>query len=88
MSSQEIYELLKDNTLSYNNISMSSLTNIMTFVHVDLKIDAKSLDYYYAINVDELSNSEIPKEEVEVLKSQGWSFSDDRKYLLLFLKNN
>ena len=43
---------------------------------------------YYQIDVDDLVNSNMPKEEIETLKEQGWSFSNDEKSLILFLKNN
>jgi hypothetical protein len=37
--------------------------------------------------VDELLKSEFPKEELETLKNQGWSFSQDNKNLILYLNN-
>lgn len=88
MSLREIEEKLSGNTLSYNKISMSALANIMKFVNVELEMDEKSLDYYYVIDIDKLSKSQMPKDELGTLKSQGWSFSDDKKFLILFLKNN
>jgi hypothetical protein len=29
----------------------------------------------------------MPKEELETLKNQGWSFDNDKKSLILYLKN-
>lgn len=79
---------LDGNTLSYSNIRATELANIMKFVDVKLNIDKTTLDYFYEIYVDDLLRSEIPNDEIETLKNQGWSFSNDNKKLLLYLKNN
>ena len=88
MSLQEIEEIFGSNVLSYNKVSMAQLANINKFVEVSLKMDYHSLDYYYEIDIEELVNSPIPKDELEVMRDQGWSLSDDKKHLILFLKNN
>jgi len=79
--------ILNGNTLSYTKITASSLANIMTFVDVTLEMDRSSLDYYYKIDVEDILNSNISKDELEEIKNQGWSFSDDGKSLIVFLKN-
>lgn len=88
MNKDDLKEALKDNQLSYSTVKMSEMANIMKFANVELNMDRTTLDYYYTIDVDELVNSEMPKEELDTLKKQGWSFSDDGKQLILFLKNN
>jgi hypothetical protein len=50
-------------------------------------MDRRTFDYYYEMKVDELLKSEFPKEELETLKNQGWSFSDGNKNLILYLNN-
>jgi hypothetical protein len=50
-------------------------------------MDRHTFDYYYEMKVDELLKSEFPKEELETLKNQGWSFSDNNKNLILYLNN-
>ncbi len=88
VSLDELKDILGDNKVSYSSIKLTSLANISRFVNVRLQMDNKSLDYYYEMNVDELLKSHIPSDELEVMKEQGWSFSNDNKFLILYLKNN
>ena len=88
VSLDELKGILGDNKVSYSSIGLTSLANISRFVNVRLQMDNKSLDYYYEMDVDELLKSHMPSDELEVLKEQGWSFSDDNKMLILYLKNN
>lgn len=87
MSLDELKSALDGNTLSTSSVSASALANIMKFVDVKLLMDRHTFDYYYEMKVDELLKSEFPKEELETLKNQGWSFSDDNKNLILYLNN-
>jgi len=87
MSLDELKSALDGNTLSTSSVSASALVNIMKFVDVELLMDRHTFDYYYEMKVDELLKSEFPKEELETLKKQGWSFSDDNKNLILYLNN-
>lgn len=85
MNLGELETALKDNTLSSSSVSFPALANIMKFVDVKLLMDKRTLDYYYEINVDDLLKSEMPIEELETLKKQGWSFSESKETLILFL---
>ena len=87
MSLEELKSALDGNTLSYGSISASALANIMKFVGVELQMDKHTFDYYYEMSVDDLLKSDMPKEELETLKNQGWSFDNDKKSLILYLKN-
>ena len=46
-----------------------------------------TLDYYYEINVSDLTKSKITSGELETMQKQGWSLSDDSKNLIIFLTN-
>ncbi len=87
MQLKDLKEALKDNQLSYSTISAAAMANIIPFANVELKMDEESLDYYYKINVEDLLASDMPNDELETLKSQGWSFSDDSKSLIVYLNN-
>jgi len=87
MTLDKLKETLKDNKASYSSIETKDLYNIFGFVTVNLQMDNKTLDYYYEINVNELLDSDIPNEELETMRKQGWAFSDNGKYLVLYLKN-
>lgn len=87
MTKDELKDALKDNTLSYSKISLSEMANIIRFANVELNIDKSSLDYYYTILVDNIVNSEMPTDELETLKRQGWSLTEDGKQIILYLKN-
>lgn len=87
MSLDELKNSLDGNTLSFYSVSFSALANIMKFVDVKLLMDKHTFDYYYEINVDDLLKSNLPTEELETLKNQGWAFSENNKSLILYLKN-
>ena len=57
----------------------------MRYVNVDLKMDKRSLDYYYEIDVDSLLKSQMPSNDLDDLKEEGWSFSEDRKKIILYI---
>lgn len=85
MNLDDLKDTLSSNTLYYGSISSSAMINIMKFVNVKLLMDERTFEYYYEIDVDELLKSDFPKEELETLKNQGWSFSKNRDKLILFL---
>ena len=86
MSKEELKELLKNNSTEVmHELSASDLVDIKEFVNVSLEIDRKTFDYYYKINIDELLKSEMPTEEFDKLKNQGWSIFEDK--VILFLKS-
>ena len=88
MSIGELREALSGNTLSYTTVNVASMVNIIKFVNVELQMDKHTFDYYYEIDVDKLVKSDMPKEELETLREHGWSFSNDGKSLILYLKGN
>jgi hypothetical protein len=86
MSKEELKELLKNNSTEVmHELSASDLVDIKEFVNVSLEIDRKTFDYYYKIDIDELLKSEMPTEEFDKLKNQGWSIFEDK--IILFLKS-
>ena len=86
MSKEELKELLKNNSTEVmHELSASDLVDIKEFVNVSLEIDRKTFDYYYKIDIDELLKSEMPTEEFDKLKNQGWSIFEDK--VILFLKS-
>jgi hypothetical protein len=87
MTLDKLKEALKDNKISYSSVPTSELYNIFRFASVNLEMDNKTLDYYYEINAEELGNSELPDEELETLKIQGWAFDKSNRFLVLYLKN-
>jgi hypothetical protein len=86
MSKEELKELLKNNSTEVmHELNASDLVDIKEFVNVSLEIDRKTFDYYYKIDIDELLKSEMPTEEFDKLKNQGWSIFEDK--IILFLKS-
>jgi len=84
MTKEELKELFKDNKLSSSKkISAAALANIMKFAMVNLQLDDKTLDYYYEVDIDELLESEMPDEEYDVMKEQGWALNKNNLNILL-----
>jgi hypothetical protein len=86
MSSKEIKEMFtRDEPLS-NVVHMTSLGNIMPFAKVDLKMDRLTMNYYYEIDVEEITKSEIPNEEYEQMAKDGWTYDNSSNKLILYIK--
>lgn len=84
MTKEELKELFKDNKLSDSKkISAAALANIMKFAMVNLQLDDNTLDYYYEVDIDELLESEMPDEEYDVMKEQGWALNKNNLNILL-----
>lgn len=88
MDLEKIKAIIGDNTLSYAKISSFDVANIMEHVNVKLYMDDATLDYYYGININDLVSSDIVENDIENLKKQGWSFSDDNTKLIIYLTNS
>jgi hypothetical protein len=84
MISAEVKELFKDNKKSDSKkISAAALANITKFATVNLRMDNKTLDYYYEVSIDELVGSPMPKAEYEVMNEQGWKIKNNN--LILYI---
>lgn len=84
MTSIELKELFKGNKKSDSKkISASAVANIHKFATVNLRMDDKTLDYYYEVDIDELADSSMPKGEYEVMKEQGWKIKANK--LILYI---
>ena len=84
MTKADIKELFKDNKKSNSKkISAAALSNIIKFATVNLRMDSKTLDYYYEVSIDELADSSMPKAEYEVMKEQGWKIKSDNLVIYL-----
>lgn len=84
MTKNELIDLLKDNSIDKKNpINACALANISRFTNVLLQMDRKTLDYYYEIDINDLLSSQLPKDEYEVMKSQGWSIRENKIILYI-----
>jgi hypothetical protein len=84
MTKEGLIELLKKNKLSDSKkISAAALANIIKFAAVNLRMDDKTLDYYYDVSIDELLGSEMPDEEYNVMKEQGWTINENYLKILI-----
>ena len=84
MTKEGLIELLKNNKLSDSKkISAAALANIIKFAAVNLRMDDKTLDYYYDVSIDELLGSEMPDEEYNVMKEQGWTINENYLKILI-----
>lgn len=84
MTKEGLIELLKKNKLSDSKkISVAALANIIKFAAVNLRMDDKTLDYYYDVSIDELLGSEMPDEEYNVMKEQGWTINENYLKILI-----
>ena len=84
MTKEKLLELFKDNKLSDSKrISAAALANIIKFTIVNLRMDDDTLDYYYDVSIDDLLGSEMPDEEYNVMKEQGWTINENYLKILI-----
>lgn len=88
MTIDEIKLFFKDCPLTSGNVRLSSLINITEYVDVQLKMDDKTLDYYFGIDLLEIEESNMPQDYILYLKESGWAISEDNKELVKYLDNN
>ena len=88
MDKDELYELFKDNTKTKKKVSAAAVANINKFADVSLRMDGRTLDYYYEVYVDSLLQSKIPKAEIKAMEEQGWMITKDKKNLRIYLKDD
>lgn len=85
MKIEDLENAIGSNETSYSKIGSTAITNIMQYVDVTLEMDRSSFDYYYKIDVNNLLKSDMPINDLEDLKKEGWAFSEDKKSLIIFL---
>lgn len=71
-----------------NVVRMTATYNIMEYVDINLQMDRLTMNYYYEVDIDELSNSKMPKEEYEQMKQDGWTYDPQKNKLILYIKSN
>ncbi len=86
MTREEIEGALGGNPLMRSRITMRAIGDLMHYATPRLLMDKDSLDYYYEVDVDELASSSMPKETLEDLRNDGWSLSEDKARILVYLK--
>ena len=86
MNLVELKEIFNENVLSYSDVELSKLKDIMECVNIKLGMDKETFDLYYEINVDDLLLSNMSNDGIIQLKNDGWSLNDDNKSLLLYIR--
>ena len=84
MNLNDLNDAIKENKIEFRKIGAAEISHIMRYVNVTLEIDDKSLDYYYNINVNELLDSDMPLNDLDDLKEEGWAFDEDRKNIVIY----
>lgn len=84
MTLDDLNNAVGENKIEFRKIGAPEISNIMEYVNVELEMDKKSLDYYYSINVDELLKSDMPLNDLDDLKEEGWAFDENRKNIVIY----
>ena len=81
----QIEEVFSDNKISVGRTNISFLITIGEYVPYTLKIDEKNLEYYYSINVIDMTYSPNIEEIIYLLKDDGWALTEDKKELVKYI---
>lgn len=84
MTQGQILDFFKEMPISKRTLHATEIINISKFITPQLKIDKDTYELYLLINVDKLSETNIPIEEMYVLKEQGWALDKQSCNLILF----
>jgi len=87
MTIDDLINAVGENKREFRKIGAAEISNIMTYVNVSLEMDDKTLDYYYNINVKELLNSDMPDNDLEDLKEEGWAFDETKRNIRIFISH-
>lgn len=68
-------------------VSMGALATLKEFTDVHLMIDTTTFDYFYALDVNKLMESQATKDCLKDLVDDGWSLSDDKKSIIKYIQN-
>lgn len=85
MDLSQIEEVFSDNKISVGSTKISFLITIGEYVPYTLKIDENNLEYYYSINVDDMTYSPHIEEIIYLLKDDGWALTEDKKELVKYI---
>lgn len=85
MDLAQIEEVFSDNQISAGSVKMAFLITIGEYVPYTLKIDENNLDYYYSINVIDMTYSPHIEEIIYLLKDDGWALTEDKEELVKYI---
>lgn len=85
MDLEQIEEVFSDNKISAGSIKIAFLITIGEYVPYTLKIDENNLEYYYSINVDDMTFSPHIEEIIYLLKDDGWTLTEDKQELVKYI---
>ena len=85
MTLGELKNALGDNKPTKYHISAAELYNIQVYVDPSLELDRGTLEYFYRIDVNELLASNMPADDLDDLKKQGWFLTKNDEYLELYI---
>lgn len=83
----DIEMALGDKTPMWGQVSMGALATLKEFTDVHLMMDTRTFDYFYALDVNKLMESQATKECLKDLVEDGWSLSEDKKSIIKYIHN-
>lgn len=88
MDLAQIEEVFSDNKISVGSVKIAFLITIGEYVPYTLKIDENNLEYYYSINVIDMTYSPHIEEIIYLLKDDGWALTEDKKELVKYVDDS
>ena len=83
MTREDIENVLKDNKLSKRTLTASEMVNLISYVTPHLEMNRTNMEYYYRIPIKDLIESNMPIDDLDDLRNEGWSFDESRDNLIL-----
>lgn len=75
---EEVMKLDSDGSTSL----MNGLARFKHKLNVEMKLDEKTYDTYFSVNIDDIINSGMQVEDIIYLRNGGWEMSEDKKFLI------
>ena len=85
MKINDLESAIGGNCIGKHSVSAAEISNIMRYADVSLEMDRDSLDLFYSITVDELLSSDMPLSDLDDMKKQGWSFTEDKRHIIVYI---
>ena len=80
MRLEELKLLIRNGVKKNETFPLFQLMKLQSVAKVDLEMDRDSDEYYYKVDLQSLVNKQFDR---EIITDNGWTLSEDEKYMIL-----
>lgn len=85
MTKDEIIDYTRGSSIKAGFTPSEVITRISSKVPVGLLMDHETLDYYYAVRIDDMAESSVDTEDLDMLMKNGFGLDSKRSMLVNYI---